>query len=366
MGVMVVPVAAPGDAAQLRSRVFELGAPSGQNGSSSRRIRPIKIAAFPEAWCGKPCRTVGEKPDWDQTRARIGPGSPSGEPNRGLEVDTTQDREVRIPTTMKGTARLVWLLVTLTVILMPMAWAIPIDPSWIKGVYDGGDFDDVVSFLTSGTLEVPVLPAADLSPVFVSAPTEALADQPTSVTPRLSPQLVPHPSRGCDPSRPFRVSIASPFLADGTARRTGPTSGRGQGVFLTHDRSRIALLRLDRRSACLRDHGHRGNGHPGVFPPLSFAPRRVWLGVWTARRCLLGRDARVDDRGAVPGSPDGPTWATSRDAPWGHGCGQRASPGRAHRHPRTSLPHAGPAREWRQRGVRLHRACALFAQLVRA
>jgi len=183
---MVVPVAASGDAAQLRSGVFELGAPSGQNGSSSRRIRPIKIAAFPEAWCGKPCRTVGEKPDWDQTRARIGPGSPSGEPNRGVGVDTTQDREVRIATTMKGTVRLVWLLVTLMVILLPMAWAIPIDPSWITGVYDGGDFDDVVSYLTSGTLEVPVIPAADLSPVFASAPTEYLADQPIGASPLLA------------------------------------------------------------------------------------------------------------------------------------------------------------------------------------
>jgi hypothetical protein len=149
-------------------------------------IRPIKIAAFPEAWFGKPCRTVGEKPDQHQTRVRITPGSPSGERNRGVAVDTTQDREVRIATAMKGTVRLVWLLVTLMVILMPMAWAIPIDPSWIKGVYDGGDFDDVVSYLTSGTLEVPVLPAADLSPVFVSAPTEALADQPIGSPPLLA------------------------------------------------------------------------------------------------------------------------------------------------------------------------------------
>jgi len=106
--------------------------------------------------------------------------------NRGVGVDTTQDREVRIATTMRGTVRLVWLLVTLMVILMPMAWAIPIDPSWIKGVYDGGDFDDVVSYLTSGTLEVPVIPAADLSPVFASAPTEGVADQPIGAAPLLA------------------------------------------------------------------------------------------------------------------------------------------------------------------------------------
>ena len=48
-GVMVVPVAASGNAAQLRSGVRGAGAPSGQNGSSSRMIRPIKIAVFPEA-----------------------------------------------------------------------------------------------------------------------------------------------------------------------------------------------------------------------------------------------------------------------------------------------------------------------------
>ena len=65
------PVAASGNAAYLRSGVRGAGAPSGQNGFSSRMMRPIKIAAFPEAWCGKPCMTVGEKPDWDHTRVKI-------------------------------------------------------------------------------------------------------------------------------------------------------------------------------------------------------------------------------------------------------------------------------------------------------
>src|SRR5215510_7406503 len=124
-------------------------------------------------------------PGRDQTRVRITPGR-QVESNRGVEVDTTQDREVRIATTMRGTVRLIWLLVTLMIILMPMAWAIPIDPSWIKFEHDGGEFDDVVSYLTSGTLEVPVVPAADLSPVFASAPTEALADQPIGATPLLT------------------------------------------------------------------------------------------------------------------------------------------------------------------------------------
>jgi hypothetical protein len=64
-----------------------------------------------------------------------------------------------------------WLLVGLMVVLTPMAWASPIDPSWIKGVYDGGDFDDVVTYLTSGTMAIPALPVKELLPTiaFVGA-----------------------------------------------------------------------------------------------------------------------------------------------------------------------------------------------------
>jgi hypothetical protein len=32
----------------------------------------------------------------------------------------------------------------------PLAYASPPDPSWIKGIYDDADFDDVVVFITSG------------------------------------------------------------------------------------------------------------------------------------------------------------------------------------------------------------------------
>ena len=35
--------------------------------------------------------------------------------------------------------------------LLPLAYASPPDPSWIRGVYDGADFDDVVVLLTSGS-----------------------------------------------------------------------------------------------------------------------------------------------------------------------------------------------------------------------
>jgi len=73
------------------------------------------------------------------------------------------------------------------IVLTPMAWASPIDPSWIKGVYDGGDFDDVATYLTSGTIAVPALPVNDLLPAlaFVNADT-VLDERPAAVPPLTS------------------------------------------------------------------------------------------------------------------------------------------------------------------------------------
>ena len=41
------------------------------------------------------------------------------------------------------------LTVALVFVLRPLAQASPADPVWIAGLYDGGDFDDVVSFLVT-------------------------------------------------------------------------------------------------------------------------------------------------------------------------------------------------------------------------
>jgi len=59
---------------------------------------------------------------------------------------------------MKRSIWLVWLLLSLIVVLTPMAWASPPDPSWITGIYDFRDFDDVVSYLTGGMVGIPALP----------------------------------------------------------------------------------------------------------------------------------------------------------------------------------------------------------------
>ena len=64
--------------------------------------------------------------------------------------------------------RMVWaagLLAALLVVLAPMAWASPIDPTWVKGMYDDADFDDVIAYLTSGMTGVLDLPVVDVASV---------------------------------------------------------------------------------------------------------------------------------------------------------------------------------------------------------
>jgi hypothetical protein len=92
---------------------------------------------------------------------------------------------------MKRTAWLGWLLVGLMVVLTPMAWASPIDPSWIKGVYDDADFDDVVTYLTSGTIAIPALPVNDLLPALAFVSADPVLDE----RPAAAPPVASHSPR---------------------------------------------------------------------------------------------------------------------------------------------------------------------------
>jgi len=69
------------------------------------------------------------------------------------------------------------------IVLTPMAWASPIDPSWIKGVYDDADFDDVVTYLTSGTIAIPVLPVNDLLPALAFVSAEPVLNERSAAVP---------------------------------------------------------------------------------------------------------------------------------------------------------------------------------------
>jgi len=60
---------------------------------------------------------------------------------------------------MKRVAWIVWILLLLIVVLAPIAWASPPDPTWgAAGLYDNADFDDVMTYLTSGLVALPTLP----------------------------------------------------------------------------------------------------------------------------------------------------------------------------------------------------------------
>ena len=48
--------------------------------------------------------------------------------------------------------------------LSALAFATPVDPSWIPGIYDDADYDDVITLAASATGNVPSVAPAVLAP----------------------------------------------------------------------------------------------------------------------------------------------------------------------------------------------------------
>src|SRR5215469_15158063 len=84
------------------------------------------------------------------------------------------------------------LLVLLTIAPITLAYASPPDPTWLAGVYDQADFDDVVCLLTSA-LEATESTAA-------SEPRHCLA-----LAPKLCPATVAWPASAPAYSAPLRA-----------------------------------------------------------------------------------------------------------------------------------------------------------------
>jgi hypothetical protein len=63
-----------------------------------------------------------------------------------------------------GSTFLALLLVGIVGILTPIAQASPPDPSWIRGMYDGGDFDDVIGLITFGSSLVAEIVRVEIRP----------------------------------------------------------------------------------------------------------------------------------------------------------------------------------------------------------
>jgi len=60
---------------------------------------------------------------------------------------------------------LVGLIVLVLAALPALAYASPPDPSWIPGLYDDADYDDVVGLVTPSTDNVALTSPADLRPI---------------------------------------------------------------------------------------------------------------------------------------------------------------------------------------------------------
>ena len=86
---------------------------------------------------------------------------------------------------MKVRGRLVLsqLLLALLVVALgtsaPLAHASSPDPSWIPGIYDAADYDDIVVLVTGATGALSPLRAADLEPILEAV--GALAQRPDVV-----------------------------------------------------------------------------------------------------------------------------------------------------------------------------------------
>src|SRR5258705_10246345 len=119
--------------------------------------------------------------------------------------------------------------IVLAVILLPViAFAIPPDPSWIAGVYDGTDGDDVVSLVyeasaanTAGPSHLgphPCLRTMSLEDIGRNVPDRYCTRGPRSPPVLCSLEFIhvfnslPPPLSGIDASVPSRRSRISPVL----------------------------------------------------------------------------------------------------------------------------------------------------------
>ena len=81
------------------------------------------------------------------------------------------------------------ILLLVVAVLTPLAYGSPPDPSWIRGVYDGADYDDVVILVTSAVGVVSSCLLAELRPVAPPASWIALSTAAfTPATPSASSQ----------------------------------------------------------------------------------------------------------------------------------------------------------------------------------
>jgi len=90
---------------------------------------------------------------------------------------------------MKRFPWMAWILLPLMVALAPMAWASPPDPTWVTGLYDNADFDEVVTYLTSGLVALPTIPAVIMATSLTYVSTIGASTEGPEVSPFRSPSI---------------------------------------------------------------------------------------------------------------------------------------------------------------------------------
>jgi hypothetical protein len=87
-----------------------------------------------------------------------------------------------------GLSVLAWLLLGAVVALGPLGYATPPDPTWIAGFWDDGDYDDVITLITScvGAIEPHLIRAGDLIHVVGITPPQ-IAERAARSLARSSP-----------------------------------------------------------------------------------------------------------------------------------------------------------------------------------
>ena len=95
-----------------------------------------------------------------------------------------------------STIVLALVLVAVILTLTPLANADPPDPTWISGIWDDDDFDDVVGYVTSAAGLLPNPVACDLRPVALPVLLSPLGSRAVVSVPRSasSPRASPRPS----------------------------------------------------------------------------------------------------------------------------------------------------------------------------
>ena len=71
---------------------------------------------------------------------------------------------------------LVLLLLSTLLLLTALAYASPPDPSWIGGLYDDGDYDDIVILVASATGTVDSWSPLDVRPEWLCVATTTAAE----------------------------------------------------------------------------------------------------------------------------------------------------------------------------------------------